>query len=692
MVPRKNGKKAVGMMVISFILLFLLYSKTVYAAEEEVVYSYAYYEPVYQYEYYMEKNPDVKAYYGSGSVEDRNRAFQHFKNYGMKERRIASPTFDINSYMRAYPDLRSAFGDDYEKYYLHYLKYGMREGRRAVGCEKRIGSVTVYQGIDYSPVFDADYYLAKYPDLRAAFGDDDVLALRHFVRYGMREGRQAKVSFDVKSYRRAHQDLRLAFGNDISKYYLHYMKYGNREGRVTTGVTEIVNPVTKLNGTDYSAVYDYTEYQQRYGDIKAAFGEDDIATLGHFLKYGMKERRVAKQSFDVKAYSNYYEDLQNAYNDDFSNYYLHYLHYGIKEGRKTNYEYTGAEESTGVVYRLYNKTTGEHLFSTDPKEKDKLLSSGAWTYEGKVWSYVSGKGIPVYRIYKMGQGHRYTQHLAEYKKCIQNGWVFEGICWYIDTTDTRDYYTMVNPKATSEVKKYVYTTDWNEVKLLQNLGWVRLYGIHADVANSVLYAKSNLRSVDHYLGGKADVTDYLTKNQNFYLGKPYVDIYDPSYYEPYIPSRGLQCASFVTLVMQSIGCNTDIVIRDTGLNPYQASTWIAFADKHRSIGDIDVYVYDSIDALLKDGKAKKGDIIIFDSTGPMGYYDQFGNVYDNHMGFFWGDEVIYDKMWHTACATTGLGRLGYTVLYDGRNPGNQITNVTPVSAGNRIYLLPVSHH
>ena len=205
------------MIVISFILLFLLYSKTVYAAEEEAVYSYEYYEPVYQYEYYMEKNPDVKAYYGSGSVEDRNRAFQHFENYGMKERRIASPTFDINSYMRAYPDLRSAFGDDYEKYYLHYLKYGMKEGRRAVGCEKRIGSVTVYQGTDYSPVFDADYYLAKYPDLRAAFGDDDVLALRHFVRYGMREGRQAKASFDVKSYRRAHQDLRLAFGNDISK-------------------------------------------------------------------------------------------------------------------------------------------------------------------------------------------------------------------------------------------------------------------------------------------------------------------------------------------------------------------------------------------------------------------------------------------------------------------------------------------
>ena len=691
MVPRKNGKKAVEMMVISFILLFLLYSKTVYAAEE-AVYDENYYGPVYQYEYYMEKNPDVKAYYGSGSTEDRYRALQHFVNCGMKERRIASPTFDINSYMRAYPDLRSAFGDDYKKYYLHYLLYGMKEGRKAVGCEKRIGSVTVYQGVDYSPVFDADYYLAKNPDIRAAFGDDDVLALRHFVRYGMREGRQSKASFDVHSYRKAHQDLRLAFGNDISIYYLHYMKYGSREGRKTTGVTEIVNPVTKLNGTDYSAVYNYTEYQQRYADIKAAFGDDDIATLGHFLKYGMSERRVAKKSFDVKAYSNYYEDLQNAYNDDFSSYYLHYMNYGSKEGRKSIYECVVAETNSRSVYRVYNKTTGEHLLTTDPKEKDKLLALGTWTYEGAVWSYINDKGIPVYRLYKMGQGHRYTQHYAEYKKCISSGWVSEGVCWYIDTMAGRDYYTMVNPKATSEVKKYVYTSDWNEVKLLQGMGWIRLYGIHAEVATSVLYAKSNQRSVDHYLGGKTDITDYLIKNQNFYLGKPYVDVYDTSYYEPYISGRGLQCASFVTLVLQSVGCNTNIVIRDTGLNPYQASTWIAFADRHRSIGDIDVYVYDSIEALLADGKAKKGDILIFDSTGPMGYYDQYGNVYDNHMGFFWGDEVVYDKMWHTAVATTGLGRLGYTVLYDGTNPGNQITNITPVSAGNRVYLLPVSHH
>ena len=178
-------------------------------------------------------------------------------------------------------------------------------------------------------------------------------------------------------------------------------------------------------------------------------------------------------------------------------------------------------------------------------------------------------------------------------------------------------------------------------------------------------------------------------------------MYSPEFYEKYSISYGIQCASFVTIALQSIGCNTDIVIRDTTYsseilseypNPYQASTWVAFADEHKAKGDMDVYTYSSVSELLSDGIAKKGDILIFNSTGSYGYYDEYGNMYDNHMGFFWGDEVIYDKMWHTAVATTGLGRLGYTVLYDGSNPGNQITNVTPVSSENRIYLLPVSQH
>ncbi|MCD8110160.1 MAG: vancomycin resistance protein, partial [Clostridiales bacterium] len=55
--------------------------------------------------------------------------------------------------------------------------------------------------------------------------------LRHFIQYGMREGRQAKSTFNVSVYKSRYADLRKAFGNDLEQYYLHYIRYGRGEGR-----------------------------------------------------------------------------------------------------------------------------------------------------------------------------------------------------------------------------------------------------------------------------------------------------------------------------------------------------------------------------------------------------------------------------------------------------------------------------
>ena len=82
-----------------------------------------------------------------------------------------------------------------------------------------------------SAVFSAKYYAEKYPDLKAAFGTDDVRLLRHFVEFGMGEGRQACVDFNVRTYRERYADLRQAFGDDLKAYYFHYLLHGYREGR-----------------------------------------------------------------------------------------------------------------------------------------------------------------------------------------------------------------------------------------------------------------------------------------------------------------------------------------------------------------------------------------------------------------------------------------------------------------------------
>ena len=46
---------------------------------------------------------------------------------------------------------------------------------------------------------------------------DDGAVLRHFIRYGMAEGRRGNEAFDVQSYYNEYPDLRAAYGTDLAK-------------------------------------------------------------------------------------------------------------------------------------------------------------------------------------------------------------------------------------------------------------------------------------------------------------------------------------------------------------------------------------------------------------------------------------------------------------------------------------------
>ena len=89
----------------------------------------------------------------------------------------------------------------------------------------------IYNGVDYSAVFDPVYYLGHYQDLRNAFGNNYDLAFKHFISNGMKEARIAKESFNVVNYRNRYVDLRNAFGSNWAAYYTHYISYGIKENR-----------------------------------------------------------------------------------------------------------------------------------------------------------------------------------------------------------------------------------------------------------------------------------------------------------------------------------------------------------------------------------------------------------------------------------------------------------------------------
>ena len=288
------------------------------------------YALVYDYNYYIKNNPDVAAVYGNDDIA----VLAHFVNNGMREGRVASPNFDVYAYRAKYRDLRQAFGYDMKLYYMHYLTKGRFEQRSTTGSHTITDGVTIYGGVDYALVYDYNYYIKNNPDVVAVYGNDDIAVLAHFVNNGMAEGRQGRAEFSVQSYKNQYVDLRNVFGNSLKSYYMHYIMNGKKEGRQTTGCTTVQNPVNVYGGIDYSLIYNYYYYIEKYPDIKNAFGNDDVAVLAHFVNNGMAEGRQASEMFNVIVYRNNNADLNVAFGDNLKAYYQHYITFGKNEDRR----------------------------------------------------------------------------------------------------------------------------------------------------------------------------------------------------------------------------------------------------------------------------------------------------------------------------------------------------------------------
>lgn len=305
------------------------------------------YSAVFDFDYYVNKYEDIKENYGN----NRYGALKHFVLYGMKEKRQGCADFNVKYYMNRYVDLRNKYGDDYGKYYLHYINSGKEEGRDGKTYSARKGTVTVYHDVDYSAVYDFDYYQNQYQWVKKQFGEDDIATIKHFVYRGMKEARQAKDEFNVTYYKNRYVDLRNKYGEDLVQYYLHYIKYGKKGRRDGKTYSDVVGAVTIYNGVDYSAVYNFSFYQKKYNYIKRTYGTDDIATLKHFINKGMKEGRQAISTFDVNAYACRYSDLRKQFKNNLKQYYLHYMNKGKAEKRKA----TGTKIMQGGVRKYQGK-------------------------------------------------------------------------------------------------------------------------------------------------------------------------------------------------------------------------------------------------------------------------------------------------------------------------------------------------
>ncbi|AGH40668.1 hypothetical protein D805_0401 [Bifidobacterium thermophilum RBL67] len=123
---------------------------------------------------------------------------------------------------------------------------------------------------------------------------------------------------------------------------------------------------------------------------------------------------------------------------------------------------------TAVMFRLYNRFTGEHFYTSSLVERDSLVKVG-WRSEGTGW-VAPVSGAPVYRLYNPyapGGDHHYTMSVRERDALVKAGWRAEGIGWYSggSVRVLREY----NPYARTGTHNY--TTDPREDTALVKAGW-----------------------------------------------------------------------------------------------------------------------------------------------------------------------------------------------------------------------------
>ena len=268
--------------------------------------------------------------------------------------------FDVNSYRKRYPKLEKAYGNDIDAYYEHYFLTGKKagwDGTKGDFAEDNDDSdktSTIYKGVDYAPVFDAKYYLNRYSDLKSAFGNDYAAALKHFVDYGIGEGRRASESFDVTLYKANYPDLQELFGDDNTKYVDHYLDYGINEGRCAN--RRILNGISVASdGKKYYYKNDqidtsYTGFAAYQGNTYYVLGGIVSNYTGLINYYGTW---YYLQSGSVKwDYTSLVEHSDGAW-------------YYVEKG-SLNWNYNGLVEYYGTLYRIQNGYLN-------------------WGYSGRIW-------------------------------------------------------------------------------------------------------------------------------------------------------------------------------------------------------------------------------------------------------------------------------------------------------------------
>ena len=153
---------------------------------------------------YVNRYEDLR----NAGIDTQAEAVRHWNQYGKNENRSYTPLaadnwlagrsykaelipegFNWQTYVNANADLRNAGIDTETEAKRHFALYGVNESRSGAPAVDNWLKNTAYEATNVPTNFDWKYYVAKYPDLRAAGIDTQAEAQRHYALYGQGEGR-----------------------------------------------------------------------------------------------------------------------------------------------------------------------------------------------------------------------------------------------------------------------------------------------------------------------------------------------------------------------------------------------------------------------------------------------------------------------------------------------------------------------
>lgn len=191
----------------------------------------------------------------------------------VQQQRAEDQPFDCYSYIARYDDIKRAFGANCDQVKQHFLTQGFNEKRSAVFNRELHDRIA--HALD---TIDCRFYMAKYSDV----GSDCGRAIEHYKKYGFKEGRVGNIPFDCYSYLARYKDLRMSMGFDCNAATEHWYRNGVREQRNGQRDASLHSKVANFNCHNY---------MNRYNDIKTHVQGNCEKAKQHYIEHGLNEGR-----------------------------------------------------------------------------------------------------------------------------------------------------------------------------------------------------------------------------------------------------------------------------------------------------------------------------------------------------------------------------------------------------------------